>query len=126
MCFHIHAYWALGVLTSIFAIFGLVQCALAPICFFFADWYAGSFGLCLAEIMGFGTVHVSNRERSLVWPSPASNLGDIGPVFVSVVPACNLHVAEAFYGVRSNRLQPRNTLDYVYCQAEAVDFVHDR
>src|ERR1700745_834932 len=59
-------------------------------------------------------------------PSPASDLGHISPVLVSVVPACDLHIAETFHGVRSDHLEPWNTLDDVHCQTEAVNFVSDR
>ena len=59
-------------------------------------------------------------------PSPASNLGQVCPLLVSVVPACNLHIAKTFHGVRTDWLQPWNALDDVHCKTEAVNLVYDR
>jgi hypothetical protein len=119
--------WAgIGIMDSQSSVF--VQCArLYPSVPLREDWYAGLFRTSpVAEIMCLSRLASNISERTLVRPSPASNLRYIGPVLVSVVPACNLHIAEAFHGVRSDRLQPWHTLDDVHCEAVAVDFVHDR
>src|SRR6516162_5266269 len=62
----------------------------------------------------------------LVRPLPAGNIGPIGTVLVSVVPAGDLLVVKFRQGRPANPLQSRNVLNHIHGQGKAIDLILDR
>ena len=56
-------------------------------------------------------------------PSPSTNFGHVDTVFVRVVATFDLFVAELLPGVTSDCLQPRDAINSVDRQGEAINFI---
>src|SRR5215469_6618660 len=66
------------------------------------------------------------RQTSLIGPGPRGDVWFVDPVFVRVVHALNLLIAELLLGMATDLLEFRNPIDSVNRQAEAVDLIFYR
>src|SRR6516165_10904255 len=58
---------------------------------------------------------------SLVRPRPVRHIGFVDPMSMRVVHALNLQVTKLFFGMSSDSLKFRNTVDGVNRQTETID-----
>src|SRR5271167_134167 len=58
-------------------------------------------------------------------PLPTANFRTVDPVLVSMTPACDLAIAEFFFGVRADPLEFRDAVNRVDRETEPVRLVVD-
>src|SRR5271166_1550462 len=61
-----------------------------------------------------------------VRPLPTANVRTVDPILVSMTSACDLEIAEFFFGVRADPLQFRDAVNRVDRKTEPVCLVVDR
>ena len=71
----------------------------------------------------FSSLQRDRAEPLLPCPLPTADLRTVDSVLVSMAPACNLAIAEFFFGMRANPLQLRDAVNRVDCETEPVGLV---
>ena len=70
-------------------------------------------------------LEIFRPHERLVRPPPPGHVRLVGAVFISIIPALDLHVSKFLLGVTTDPLKLRCAIDYVDCQAEAVYLIVD-